>query len=291
VAAVGSWLFARAAGGRWLMRMDDLDTPRVVPGMADDIHRTLERLGLEWDGPVVYQSQRVEAYAAAFQALQQEGLVYPCNCSRADLARSASAPHPGEDGPPYPGFCRNGLREDTSARAFRVRVTDEEIRFTDIIMGEYAQNLAHACGDFVIKRKDGPFSYQIAVVVDDAFMGINQVVRGADLLPSTPRQIYLQRLLGLTSPTYAHLPLVTGEGNAKLSKRDHAVSLARDHDLETQGSGLVAAALDFLGQPVPRELRGASCREMLAWGANHFTPRTIPRQSGQLAYRRQEPAT
>ena len=273
------------------MRMEDLDLPRVVPGMADDILRTLEQLGLEWDGPVVWQSRQTEAYEAAFEVLRNRGLVYPCGCSRADLARSASAPHPGEDGPAYPGTCRDGLKEGRGERAFRVRVADEDICFTDAVMGEYSQDLAHACGDFVIRRKDGPFAYQLAVVVDDAAMGVNQVVRGADLLSSTPRQIHLQRLLGLPSPAYAHLPLVTDPDGAKLSKRDNAVSLARDRDLKEHGGRLIAAALEFLGQAVPAERAEASCRELLEWGAKHFVPTSVPRQPGPFPLLGLEPVT
>jgi glutamyl-Q tRNA(Asp) synthetase len=265
------------------MRMEDLDSPRVVPGMADDILRTLEQLGLEWDGPVVWQSRRTATYEAAFEELRQRGFVYPCGCSRADLARSASAPHPGEDGPAYPGICSHGLKEGKGERAFRVRVADEDIVFADAVMGEVRQNLLHACGDFVIRRKDGPFAYQLAVVVDDAAMGVNQVVRGADLLSSTPRQIHLQRLLGLPTPLYAHLPLVTAPGGDKLSKRDSAVSLDRDHDPSRYGGRLIASALQFLGQVVPPSLAGASCRELLAWGIPHADLTLIPRQSGPLS--------
>ena len=282
VAAVGSWLFARAAGGRWLLRMDDLDTPRVIHGMADDILRTLECLGLEWDGPVVWQSQQTTAYEAACDQLRTQGLLFPCGCSRSDLARSSSAPHPGEDGPAYPGFCREGLQEGRGERSLRVRVPDEEIVFTDVVMGECRQNLLHACGDFVIKRNDGPFAYQLAVVVDDAAMGVNQVIRGVDLLSSTPRQIHLLRLLGLTAPVYGHLPLVTGPDGVKLSKRDNAVSLAQGFDLVADGSRLIALSLEFLGQTVPTGMVNASCPELLEWGLKNFDVASVPRQSGQF---------
>ena len=281
-AAVGSWLFARSADGRWLLRMEDLDTPRTIPGMADDILRTLESLGLEWDGPVLRQNERTACYEAACDELRRRELIYPCGCSRADLTRSASAPHPGEDGPAYPGSCRVGLQEGKGERSLRVRVTDEELVFTDAVMGEYRQNLRHACGDFVIRRKDGPFAYQLAVVMDDAAMGVNQVVRGADLLSSTPRQIYLQRLLGLPTPFYAHLPLVTAPDGAKLSKRDNAVSLAGAGDMSRHGARLIAAALDFLGQTPPDEWKDMTCRELLEWGRTHFAPELIPRHARPL---------
>jgi glutamyl-Q tRNA(Asp) synthetase len=274
------------------MRMEDLDTPRVVPGMADDILRTLEQIGLEWDGPVVWQSRRSEAYEAALEKLRNQGLVYPCSCTRADLARSASAPHSGEDGPPpYPGSCRDGLMEGSGERSIRVRVVDEDICCTDTVMGEYRQNLFNACGDFIIRRKDGLFAYQLASVVDDAAMGVNQVVRGADLISSTPRQIYLQRLLSLPTPAYAHLPLVTAPDGAKLSKRDNAVSLAQDHDLKEHGGLLIAAALNFLGQSVPIEIAHASCRELLEWATLHFNMTHIPCQPGPLLLPCPQPVT
>ncbi len=247
--------------------------------MADDILRTLETLGLQWDGPVVRQSQRTELYETACRELRRKGYIYPCGCSRSDLARSSSAPHPGEDGPAYPGSCREGLKEGRVERSLRVRVPHEEIVFTDAIMGEFRQSLLHACGDFVIRRKDGPFAYQLAVVVDDAAMGVNQVVRGADLLSSTPRQIHLQRLLGLPIPAYAHLPLVTAPDGSKLSKRDNAVSLVQGFDLATAGSRLIALSLEFLGQPAPADVVAAPCREILEWGREHFDPTRIPRQS------------
>lgn len=283
VAAVGSYLFARRDGGLWLMRMDDLDTPRVVPGMADDILRTLEALGFEWDGPVVRQSLRGEAYASALTKLTEQGRVYPCGCSRAEIVRIGSAPH-GRDGEVrYPGLCRQGLPPGKSARALRVRVTDEPISFCDGVMGVVTENLAESCGDFVVKRADGPYAYQLAAVVDDADAGVTQVVRGADLLLSTPRQIYLQRLLGYAVPAYFHLPLVTGGHGAKLSKRDNAVSLASGRDLQREGGALLVAALRFLGQSPPSTLAEASCRDILAWGIANLDLAAIPRRSAPLS--------
>ena len=278
VAAVGSYVLAKNAGGQWLVRMEDLDTPRVVPGMADDILRTLETLGFRWDGEIVYQSGRGEAYRAAFDMLAERGFVYPCGCSRTEIARLSSAPHPGEEGPTYPGLCREGLATGKVERTFRVKVGDETIFFCDGIMGECKQCLSDASGDFVVKRADGPFSYHLAVVVDDAAAGVTQVVRGADLLSSTPRQIHLQRLLGYTTPGYFHLPLVTGRGGMKLSKRDNAVSLAAGRDLAREGWGLLIEALRFLGQEPPADLSGAPCEEILAWASAHFDIRNVPRR-------------
>jgi glutamyl-Q tRNA(Asp) synthetase len=276
VAAVGSYLFARQAGGLWLMRMEDLDTPRVVPGMADDILRTLEVLGFTWDGEVVRQSSRTAAYEAALAELARIGMVYPCGCSRAEIARIGSAPHGREDELRYPGFCRNGLPAGKSPRAIRVRVTDEPVNFKDGVMGEISENLGESCGDFVVKRADGPFAYQLAVVVDDGEAGVTQVVRGSDLLLSTPRQIHLQRLLGYAVPGYCHLPLVTGPNGAKLSKRENAVSIASGRNLQHEGVALLVAALCFLGQEPPVSLARASCREILAWGVARFDFRLIP---------------
>ena len=178
---------------------------------------------------------------------------------------------------------RNGLPADKSPRAIRVRVTDAPVTFMDGVMGEITENLAESCGDFVVKRADGPFAYQLAVVVDDAEAGVNQVVRGADLLHSTPRQIYLQRLLGHTSPGYCHLPLVTGPNGAKLSKRENAISLTDGRDLLQEGGKLLLASLRFLGQKPPASLEKASCREILDWGVACFDPAVIPRQPGPLA--------
>lgn len=277
VAALGSYLLARRAGGRWLLRIEDLDAPRIVPGAADDFLRTLEALGFRWDGEVVYQSRRLEAYEAALAALAAAGQVYGCGCSRAEVARSASAPHPGEEGPVYPGTCREGLPPGRRPRAFRVRVPEEPVGFADGVAGWVCRNLALSAGDFVVRRADGPFAYHLAVVVDDAAAGVTQVVRGADLLGSTPRQLHLQRLLGLPEPEYGHLPLVTAPDGSKLSKRDAAVSLAAGRDLARQGGPLLLAALRFLGQRPPLELRGAPAAAVLGWAEESLEPAAIPR--------------
>jgi len=265
------------------MRMEDLDTPRVVPGMADDILATLESLGLAWDGEVVRQSLRTVAYEAALTELERTGMVYPCGCSRTEILRIGSAPHGRAEEIRYPGLCRNGLPAGKSPRAIRVRVTDAPVTCIDGVMGELAENLSESCGDFVVKRADGPFAYQLAVVVDDGEAGVNQVVRGADLLHSTPRQIYLQRLLGYASPVYCHLPLVTGPNGAKLSKRENAISLTDGRDLRKEGGKLLFASLCFLGQKPPAGLEGASCREILDWGVASFDPAVIPRLPAPLA--------
>ena len=205
------------------MRMEDLDTPRVVPGSAEEILAALHRYGLEWDGEVAWQSRRIPLYEQALAALRERGLAYDCACSRAELQRAASAPLGAEA--VYPGTCRNGLATGRVARAVRFRVPEGVISFDDLVLGHIEEDVAAMTGDFVIKRADGPFAYQLAVVVDDAEQGVTQVVRGGDLLSSTPRQIALQRALGLPTPAYAHLPLVLGPDGTKLGKRDGALPL------------------------------------------------------------------
>jgi len=280
-AAVGSWLMARSAGGRWLLRMDDLDTPRQMAGMADDILRTLEDFGLEWDGGITWQSRHGEEYRQAFEQLQQQGQVYPCGCSRKEIARTASAPHAEDDCLAYPGTCRNGMRPGAPVRSWRVRVEGDELCFDDLRRGRVCQDLRCSCGDFALRRGDGGYAYQLAVVVDDALTGVNQVVRGDDLLSSTPRQIHLQRLLGLPQPQYCHLPLVCGPGGAKLSKRDNLVSHQLGGWTGREGV-LLWNILCFLGQSPPQELVGAPCRELLQWGSGHFDVASIPLEGGDL---------
>lgn len=271
VAAVGSWLFARRAGGRWLVRMEDLDRPRVVPGSAEEILEALRRYGLEWDGDVVYQSQRTTLYETALAQLREKGLVYDCGCSRAELQRTASAPLGRE--PVYPGTCRNGLPPGREARAVRFRAPNETIAFDDLLRGRVEENVAEVTGDFVVRRADGVFAYQLAVVVDDAAQGVTQVVRGGDLLSSTARQIALQRALGLPTPEYAHLPLVVNADGSKLGKRDGALplpSLDAAHVAET-----LATALRFLGIEIAR----STPRQMLDEALNASASRRPPSRS------------
>lgn len=239
VAALGSYLDARAQGGEWLLRMEDVDTPRVAPGAADAILRVLEAGGFEWDGAVIYQSRRGAAYQAALQALQEQGLVYACACSRKQLAEMAKR---GIDGLVYEGSCRD--RMPAGALALRLRVPAGRIAFDDRIQGRVACDLVGESGDFVLKRADGVFAYQLAVVVDDAEQGITDIVRGADLLTSTPRQIALQRYLGLPTPRYAHLPVALDASGNKLSKQTLADPVDPDEPLPA-----LLAALRFLGAP------------------------------------------
>lgn len=270
IAAVGSYCLARRKGGKWLLRMEDLDPPRVVPGAADEILSALENLGLFWDGEVVWQSQRTEAYIEAVERLREKGLVFDCVCSRKEIL--LSAPHPGEDGPIYPGTCRTGLRPGRKPRALRIEVSKEQICFCDGVFGQLQQVLSEAVGDFVLRRADGLFAYQLAVVVDDEAEGVNQVVRGADLLSSTPRQIFLHACLGNPVPEYVHLPLVLGSNGKKISKRHGIVRL----DSENNAARLIAQALNFLGQPVPGCLQGAPPAELLSWAIQNFDQNRIP---------------
>ena len=277
VAAVGSCLDARAHGGAWLVRMEDVDTERNVPGAADAILRTLEACGFEWDGAVLYQSRRGEAYAAALERLQAAGWAYGCACSRREIADSAGG-LAVDGGLVYPGTCRAGLPPGRAARAWRLRVPDAEVGFDDRLQGRLAQVLARDVGDFVLRRADGPFAYQLAVAVDDEFQGISDVVRGADLIASTPRQIWLQRCLGYATPRYAHLPVATNAAGEKLSKQTRAPALVPGREAAD-----LVAALRFLGQPVPAELAEARAAEVWTWAFANWSFAAVPRVAGGVA--------
>lgn len=273
VAAVGSFVLARQAGGRWLLRMEDLDQPRVVPGAADSILRSLEDMGLEWDGEIVWQSQRTERYAEVLEQLRSNGHLFDCGCTRKEIL--ASAPHPGEEGPVYPGLCRQGLPPGRPPRATRLRVDGAEtLCFTDGLFGPREQHLETAVGDFVLLRADGVFSYQLAVVVDDIDAGVNQVVRGADLLGSTPRQIYLYACLGAPPPTYLHLPMAIRADGRKISKRD---TESTGHG--TQHGERLCQLLRFLGQAPPEELRSALPGDVVNWAIENFDLSRVPAES------------
>jgi len=270
VAAVGSYLEAKCRGGEWLVRMEDLDPPREQPGAADAILRTLEACGMAWDGMLMYQSHRSGAYRAALARLETQGLVYACSCSRREIADSVLVP---DGGFIYPGTCRNGLARGKIPRATRLRVSHELIAFEDAVQAKICQDLAAEVGDFVLSRADGLFAYQLAVVVDDAEQGITDVVRGADLVASTPRQIYLQRLLGLPTPRYLHLPAAVDSNGEKLSKQTRAAPVD-----ERDPVPILAQVMDFLGQAPPAQLGNAPLAEFWHWAFTHWDTRRIPRQ-------------
>ena len=307
LAAVGSYLEAKHRGGAWLLRMEDLDRPREQPGAADAILRTLESCGMGWDGSILYQSRRSETYRAALSRLEAQGLAYACGCSRREIADSnlsfapprgahdaplARASGRGAGGSPkggttrrgggeglddgslvYPGTCRNGLAPGKAPRAARLRVGDSVIEFEDALQGRLRQDLATEVGDFVLHRADGLYAYQLAVVIDDADQGITHVVRGADLLASTPRQIYLQRLLGLTTPRYLHLPAAVNAAGEKLSKQ----ALAPPVDARDPVPAL-AQVMEFLGQSPPAQLGRATLAEFWDWALAHWDAQRIPRR-------------
>jgi glutamyl-Q tRNA(Asp) synthetase len=262
VAALASYLDARAVGGQWLLRMEDLDSPREVPGAQDAILRTLESYGLEWDGKAVRQSDRQAEYAALVERLLEQGLAYACTCSRKQLE--------GHQGV-YPGICRDAKHATRNA-AIRLRVPDLDYDFSDRVQGEYRQHLGHAVGDFVIRRRDGLHAYQLAVVLDDAWQGVTDVVRGADLLDSTPRQLYLQELLGVAQPRYLHVPLIIQPDGHKLGKSYRSPPLPAD-----RAAPLLVRALHALGQALPAELESAPPPELLAWATSHWDVDRIPR--------------
>ncbi|AZC33461.1 Glutamyl-Q tRNA(Asp) synthetase [Pseudomonas chlororaphis subsp. piscium] len=262
VAALASYLDARAVGGRWLVRMEDLDPPREEPGAQAAILKALESYGFEWDGEMVRQSDRHAAYAEVLNRLFNQGLAYACTCSRKQLE-----PYHGI----YPGLCRNAGHGQEDA-AIRLRVPELEYRFTDRVQGEFRQHLGRNVGDFVIRRRDGLYAYQLAVVLDDAWQGVTDIVRGADLLDSTPRQLYLQELLGLPQPRYLHVPLITQPDGHKLGKSYRSPPLAAD-----QATPLLLRALRALGQKTDSEMVHASPREVLTWGIEHWDALLIPR--------------
>jgi glutamyl-Q tRNA(Asp) synthetase len=270
VAAVGSCLDARRNAGGWLVRMEDLDRPREVKGAAAEILRTLEAYGFEWDGPVMRQSRRGAAYAAAIEHLERERAVFPCACTRREISDSALE---GTGEPVYPGTCRNGIPLGRRGRAIRARVGDAVIAFDDRLQGRVEQNLADEVGDFVVRRADGLFAYQLAVVVDDFEQGITDVVRGADLLASTPRQILLQGRLGYPVPRYLHLPVAVNRNGDKLSKQTRAAPLAPG-----EGPLQLWRALRFLGQEPPAELKRERVASLWSWASANWCVAKIPRK-------------
>lgn len=270
LAAMASYLDARANQGRWLVRMEDLDPPRESPAAAATILQQLTDLGLHWDGEVLYQSERHDAYEQALESLQQEGKCFPCDCTRAQIRKSGDI---------YPGTCRNKTQTPNTDYAIRLLVEPGDVALEDRIQGHYQQDLATDVGDFVIQRKDGFFAYQLAVVVDDAFQHVNQVVRGMDLLDSTPRQIYLQRLLGLPTPSYAHVPVIVNAEGDKLSKQTFATAVDTENALDSLHS-----TLHLLGQQPPSSGDFDHQEDFLDWAIAHWDIQAVPKLANISGY-------
>lgn len=263
VTALGGFLQARRAGGTWALRIDDIDPARDSKAAVDRIPRQLAAFGLGWDGPIIYQSARAERHREVAERLLADRLAFRCACTRRELAAAPVGP----DGPVYPGTCRQAVAAGRAGRAIRLRVEPGTVAFIDPLQGAVACDLASELGDFVIRRADGPVAYQLAAALDDVEEGYTEVVRGADLLYSTLRQLYLQRLLGLSSPRYLHLPVAVNGRGEKLSKQTHAAPL----DSARPGPQL-AAALDFLAQQPPAELSTCAPTDILAWAVAHWQP-------------------
>jgi glutamyl-Q tRNA(Asp) synthetase len=263
LSALASFLDARAHRGRWLLRIEDIDPPREQPGAAAAIPAALRAHGLHWDGEILYQSERAEIYRRALQRLEAAGLAFFCTCSRTALAEHHV----------YPGSCRARRQPPAEPQALRLLVDAAAVvDFDDLIQGRCRQDLAHEVGDFVIFRKDGLPAYQLAVVVDDAAQGVTHVVRGSDLLDSTPRQIYLQRCLQLPTPAYAHIPVITNHAGQKLSKQTFAAALDARRAVDN-----LLAALAFLQQPPPPAGQCHAVDAVLDWAITHWQPAAIPR--------------
>jgi glutamyl-Q tRNA(Asp) synthetase len=266
IAALASYLQARTNQGAWLLRIEDVDTTRRVPGADDAILRTLDKFGFEWDEAVVWQSKRTALYQQALAQLGADGRIFPCTCSRKLLAQTAA-----DQSGIYPGTCRSKQLPFPHEHAVRIRVPDRVIHFRDAVMGEYRQSLATECGDFVIRRRDGLFAYQLAVVVDDALQGVTEVVRGGDLLDSTPRQIFLQQCLHYSQPDYLHVPLILDHEGRKLSKAEGAAELDPDRPVKS-----IHAALCHLGQQPPADLARANLVDLWQWALENWNVGEIP---------------
>jgi len=269
IAALASHADARAHRGEWQLRIDDIDAPRTRIDAENDIRATLERYGFKWDGAIVHQSSRIDRYESALARLRHSGSVYECACTRRDL----DAMPLGSSGERvYPGACRDGVAADhlrRRERAWRVRVDDAVVRFRDRLQGAQQQDLARDVGDFIVKRADGMFAYQLAIVVDDGDFGITHIVRGADLLASTPRQIFLQRKLAFSEPVYLHVPVALNASGEKLSKQTHATPLPHD------ALKALRAAWRFLDQPLP-PAEFSSIDEFWRYAESAWSPSRLP---------------
>lgn len=268
LAAVASYLQAKSRSGRWILRVEDIDPPRQLDGAIEEILTALERYGFEWDGPVSYQRENAERHRQIVAELRAAGLAYPCSCSRRDLVTARQGPL----GAIYPGTCHNGPQGGQCA--IRVRTNDVAIEFVDVLQGPQCQHLESESGDFVILRRDGLIAYHLAVIVDDFDQGISEVVRGIDLLDSTPRQIHLQRLLAYRTPAYLHIPVAENADGQKLSKLTGAPAIPL-----TEVSQTLVAALEALGQQPPQGLAASSLDDIWSWSIEHWQPAVMSRQT------------
>ena len=267
--AIASYLEAKQRQGEWLLRIEDLDPPREPVGTTDDILRTLEHYGFQWDGEVTYQSQRHEHYQNALNILTTQDLIYPCTCSRKHLQAHSRQ---GTYGLIYPGYCRNQQPQKNQPYALRVKTTDSTVTFHDAIQGSHSQNIAKDVGDFILRRKDNLFAYQLAVVVDDEAQGITNIVRGSDLLTNTPRQRYLQSLLKYQPCHYMHLPILTHPHGHKLSKQTFALAIPKK-----QAAKYLTLCLSHLGQKPPNTLSNASVTRVWEWATESWRSEKVPR--------------
>lgn len=263
IAAVASYLDARANGGRWLVRMEDLDPPREAPGAAEQILQQLTTLGLDWDGEVLYQSSRLDAYTEVLARLQEGGFCYNCDCTRSQIKAMGAV---------YNGACRQRITPPQQEFAIRLKTESVKINLDDFIQGPYQQNVGIETGDFVVRRKDNLFAYQLAVVVDDEYQGITHVIRGFDLIDSSPRQIYLQQRLQYHTPRYGHVPVIVNEMGQKLSKQHFAAPI----DLKNAAQ-LIHQTLQFLGQSPPQPTQFATAQSQLQWGIENWDIQAVPK--------------
>jgi len=270
--AVASYLQAKSQQGEWLVRIDDVDPPRIAEGAIESILHCLEKYGFEWDGPVFYQSKRDNAYQTAIDFLTELDLTYPCACSRKNI-HAANANTPKSDPNIYPGTCRKGLQTGEKANTLRIKTDNAIVEFDDLFLGKTTQNIETEVGDFLLKRVGGYFAYHLAVAVDDAYQGITEIIRGRDLMDSTHRQIYLQKQLKLTTPRYGHLPLVIDENGYKMSKQNYN----EINVLQTKPIVTLYKALLFLGQQPPSEILEGELDSLWYWALQHWRPENIPK--------------
>lgn len=263
IAALGSFLDARSEKGTWLLRIDDIDTPRVQAGASDAIMRALDILGLHWDGEVVFQGQRHAAYQTALAELFSQDMLYPCVCPRRILK-----------GKPYPGTCKDLAVIPKQRHSYRIKTHHESISLYDKLQGELSQSLQKEWGDFIVHRADGLIAYHLAVVIDDSWQGVNHIVRGVDLFHSTTCQVYLQKIFGFNTPSYCHLPVVVDQYGKKISKHNHA----EDVLLHEKPGNILIKALSFLGQQPDPELNEAGVYEVLNWAEENWELSKVPKR-------------